>query len=525
MDIDLKTAERLMKDKVGDFATVKLTADISHLTASEKAVLPLLFDAAKIMDELYWIQACPDKADILAKITDENAKKYFDINYGPWDILDNFKPFVDGVGKKPDGVNFYPKDMTKEEFEALEDPAKNSWYTVIIRDENKKLKVVPYHEYYSPKIQEAANLLKEAAKLADNPELKKYLELRAVALETGNYFDSDMAWMDMKSTNIDFVIGPIESYEDALFGNKTSFESFVLIKDPEWSSKLERFSKLLPEMQKSLPVDEKYKKDVPGKDSDMGVYYALYYAGDCNSGSKTIAINLPNDKEINAKKGSRKLQLKNSMQAKFDQILVPISNVLICEEQRKHVKFDAFFENTMFHEIAHGLGVSKTINGKGLVTEALKDQHTALEEGKADIGGLYLITKLHEMGEIKDKELMDNYVTFMAGIFRSIRFGAASAHGKANLVRYYYFEEKQAFTRDEKTGTYKIDFEKMKAAVSDLTNLIIVLQGEGDYDGAKKMMDEKGVMGQTLKSDLARIAKSNIPKDIVFEQGKELLNL
>ena len=522
---EISTTDSTMINKVNEYATVELKADIGHLTESEKAILPLLFDAAQIMDELFWIQNYPDKDKMLAEIKDENVKKFFGINYGPWDHLDDNTSFIEGVGAKQKGGTFYPTDMTVEEFEAFEDPAKTSWYTVIVRDENKKLKAVPYHEYYAPKILEAASLLKKAAEKAENPELKNYLTLRAEALETGEYFASDMAWMDMKSTNIDFVIGPIESYNDDLFGYKASFESFVLIKDPEWSKKLERFAQLLPDMQKSLPVDNKYKTDVPGKDSDIGVYYALYYAGDCNAGSKTIAINLPNDKKVNDTKGTRKLQLKNSMQAKFDKILVPIASILINEEQRKNITFDAFFENTMFHEIAHGLGVSKTIDSKKEVSDALKDMHTALEEGKADIVGLYLITKLHEMGEITGKDLLDNYVTFMAGIFRSSRFGTASAHGQANMIRFNYFQEKQAFTRDEKTGTYKVDFEKMKVAVNDLANMIIVLQGNGDYNGAKKLTEEKGAMSPVLKGDLERIAKANIPKDIVFEQGKSVMGL
>jgi len=514
-----------MIKKVNEYALVALKADIGHLTESEKAILPLLYDAAQLMDELFWMQNCPDKDKILAGIKDENTRRFFEINYGPWDHLDDNKPFIEGQQPRIKGGTFYPAGITEEEFNKFDDPAKNSWYTVIVRGEDGKLKAVPYHEYYAPKITEAAAILKKAAALADNKELKNYLTLRAKALETSDYFKSDMAWMDMKSTNIDFVIGPIESYNDDLFGLKTSFESFVLIKDPEWSKKLERFAQLLPEMQKSLPVDAKYKTDVPGKDSDIGVYYALFYTGDCNAGSKTIAINLPNDKKVNDAKGTRKLQLKNSMQAKFDKILVPIANLLIAEEQRKHITFDAFFENTMFHEIAHGLGVSKTIKDKKDVSEVMKDMSTTLEEGKADIVGLYLITKLHEMGEIKDKDLMDNYVTFMAGIFRSSRFGAASAHGKANMIHFNYFQDKQAFVRDEKTGTYKVDFEKMKVAVSELANMIIVLQGNGDYDGAKKLTEEKGAMSSVLKTDLERIAGANIPKDIVFEQGKTVMGL
>ncbi len=257
----------------------------------------------------------------------------------------------------------------------------------------------------------------------------------------------------------------------------------------------------------------------------MNAYDVVYYAGDCNAGSKTIAVNLPNDEEIQVKKGTRRSQLKNAMRAKFDKILVPISNTLIAEDQRKHITFDAFFGNTMFHEVAHGLGIKQTINGKGTVREALKDKFSALEEGKADILGLYMETKLYEKGEIKEGEVMDTYVTFLAGIFRSVRFGASSAHGKANMLRFNYFAEKGAFTRDVNNGTYRVDFEKMKVAMNSLSTLIITLQGNGDYDAVTKLMEEKGSIGPELQKELDKLSGLGIPVDIVFEQGTEVLGL
>jgi len=334
-----------------------------------------------------------------------------------------------------------------------------------------------------------------------------------------------MAWMDMKTNGIDFVVGPIENYEDALFGYKAAFESFILIKDKEWSKKLDHFSGLLPELQKRLPVDAKYKAEKPASSSDLGAYDVVYYAGDCNAGSKTIAINLPNDEEVQLKKGSRRLQLKNSMKAKFDNILLPIGNMLIAEDQRQHLKFDAFFENVMFHEVAHGLGIKNTINNKGSVRDAMKEQYSALEEGKADILGLYIVTQLADMKELGEKDLRDNYVTFLAGIFRSVRFGAASAHGKANMVCFYFFEEKGAFAYDEKTGTYRVDFEKMKVAMTELGKNILVMQGNGDYDAAKNQIAKSGFIKEQLQEDLDRISAQNIPVDIIFEQGKEILGI
>jgi hypothetical protein len=374
-------------------------------------------------------------------------------------------------------------------------------------------------------IEKAASLVLKAAQLAEDEGLKNYLEKRARALQTDEYYESDLAWMDMKTNTIDFVIGPIESYEDQLFGYKAAYEAYILIKDREWSTKLERFAALLPGLQKALPCEQKYKNEIPGIDSDMNVYDALYYAGDCNAGSKTIAINLPNDEKVREEKGSRKLQLKNAMQAKFDKILVPIADILIAEDQRKHIKFDAFFENTMFHEVAHGLGLGNTVEKTSTVREALKDSYTSIEEGKADILGLWCVYQLNEMGELGDKEMMDNFVTFMAGTFRSVRFGAASAHGKSNMMRFNYFKDSGAFERDANTGTYRVNFDKMKNAMFALSEQILRIQGDGDYATAIKWIEEQGIIHDELQSDLDRIGKSGIPRDIIFEQGVEFWEL
>lgn len=513
-----------MTKKVAEFAPFRLTTSTAHLSEKEKQLLPLLFDAAKMIDNLYWKQSLGDKQDFLNRLQGEEARKFALIHYGPWDRMNDNKPFLTNVGPKPDAANFYPADMTKEEFEKFEHPDKTSQYTLIRRDENGNLKVVWYHEAYKSEIEKIAALLRQAANLAEDEGFKKYLTLRADAMLTDNYQPSDLAWMDMKNSNIDFVIGPIENYEDALFGYKTAFESFILVKDPDWSARLQKYSALLPDLQRAIPTGEQYKTEIPGSNSDLNVYDAVFYAGDCNAGSKTIAINLPNDPEVHVKKGTRKLQLKNAMQAKFEKILMPISEVLIDPAQRQHVTFDAFFTNTMFHEVAHGMGVKNTINGKGTAREALKEAYTSIEEGKADIMGLWLVTKLREMGEIADGELMDNYVTFFAGIFRSSRFGAASAHGKANMMRFNYFEEQGAFVRSE-NGTYTIDLEKMMAATNTLVDKIMTIQGEGDYDTAKAWIEKSGNLSPVLKTDLERLNQGGIPVDIVFEQGTEFLGL
>jgi hypothetical protein len=522
--------ERLNPDPAVDvnqrlsiYAPYTLTTDVSQLSDNEKKMIPLLLDVASIMDGIFWKQSLGDKSTFLALINDETTQKFAEINYGPWDRLNGNKPFIAGIGPKPLGANFYPLDMTKEEFEALADSNKMNMYTLIRRNDDSTLRVVWYHEAYASEIKKAADLLNQAAELAEDAGLKKYLELRAKALLTDNYQESDFAWMDMKTSNIDFVVGPIENYEDALFGIKAAQEAYVLIKDVEWSNKLAHFASLLPELQKSLPVDQKYKNEVPGSDADLNAYDVVYYAGDCNAGSKTIAINLPNDEEVQLKKGSRKLQLKNAMKAKFDQILIPIANELIDESQRDYVKFEAFFENTMFHEVAHGLGIKNTLNGSGTVREALKEQYSAIEEAKADLLGLYMVTKLYEMGELKDGEVMNNYVTFMAGIFRSVRFGAASAHGKANMLTFNYFADNNAF--EYANGTYKVNFDNMKTALENLSGMILTMQGDGDYDAVKNLIATKSVIPANLQADLDRLKEAGIPVDIVFNQGKSAIGL
>ncbi len=517
-------SQKYVDERLSIYAPFKLTADLSHLSENEVEIIRILYKVARIMDGLFWKQAIGQKQGFKSRISDTNTRLFSRINYGPWDRLNNNKPFIDGIGEKPPGANFYPADMTKEEFEAFDDPDKTSLYTLIRRDENGSLKSVWYHKAYSKELLKASNLLKEAAALAEDPGLKKYLDLRAEALVTDDYQPSDFAWMEMQNTNIDFVVGAIENYEDALYGYKAAYESFILLKDKDWSQKLEKFAAMLPDLQKGLPVDDEYKQDVPGSKADMNAYDVIYYAGDCNAGSKTIAINLPNDEEVHVKYGSRKLQLKNSMRAKFEKILVPISEILIDPEQRQYITFTAFFENTMFHEVGHAMGIKNTINGKGTVREALKEQYSSIEEGKADIMGLYLVTKLYEMGELTEGEVMDNYVTFFAGIFRSSRFGAASSHGKANMMRFNYFEEQKAFTLKE-DGTYSIDFDKTYDAMISLMQKILVIEGNGDYDAAKAWVQEAAMIPPALQADLDKLNNSNIPVDIVFKQGPATVGL
>jgi hypothetical protein len=384
------------------------------------------------------------------------------------------------------------------------------------------LTALPYHRFFAAPMETAASRLQEASALAENESFGRYLERRAEALTTGDYRPSDRAWMDVTGNDLDLVIGPIETYEDQLFGYKAAAEAFVLRKDRAWSRRLSRYAELLPMLQEGLPVPAEYKQESPGRDSDLGAYEVLYVSGDANAGPKTIAINLPNDEAVQQEKGSRRLQLKNAMRAKFDEILMPIAEVLIAEEQRPNVTFDAFFGNTMFHEVAHGLGIKNTITGRGTVREALKDHYTTMEEGKADVLGLYMVKALADEGEL-DVTLMDNYASFLAGIFRSVRFGSASAHGRANLIRFNYFREQGAFSRDADTGTYAVNSDAMMEATNALSREILTLQGDGDYESVASFVEEYATMPEQLQADLDRLDDEGIPVDITYEQGRSVL--
>lgn len=512
-------------NRLNIYKEVTLSADLNHLSDNQKKMLALLIDASKIMDDLFWQQAfSSDKKTFLASIKDKNVRRFAEINYGPWDRLDGDKTFLTEFQTKSHGAEFYPKDMTKTEFEQATLVAKDALYSVIARDDEGKLTTIAYSEMYSDEINRAAAILEKAATFADNKEFSNYLNLRAKALRTDEYQVSDFAWMDMKSNLIDVVIGPIENYEDQLFGYRAAFEAYVLIKDLSWSEKLAKYAQYLPELQKELPVPKKYKAEVPGSDADLNAYDVIYYGGHSNAGSKTIAINLPNDEQVQLEKGTRRLQLKNAMRAKFDAIMLPIANELIIPEQRENVTFTGFFANTMFHEVAHGLGIKNTINDKGTVRQSLKEHASALEEGKADILGLYMIRQLLEKGVITEGKLEEYYTTFMAGIFRSVRFGASSAHGKANMVRFNYFQENGAFSRN-KQGLYSVNMEKMTAAINSLSELILTLQGTGDYQGVDALVASKGIISEELAIDLAKLEAASIPVDIVFKQGKQVLGL
>lgn len=514
--------ESPMKAKVEEYAQVELRSDlVNNLNDKEKELVKIFFQVGEITDDLFWQQTFGDKSQ-LDTITDSYAKEFAMIHYGAWDRLDNNKPFLAGYGEKPAVCNYYPHDITAEEFDAFEDANKNSWYTVIRRNEDGSLKSVWYHEAYAEEIGRICALLEKAVTLAEDPGLKNYLEKRIEAFKTDDYLESDLAWMDMKDSKIDFVTGPIESYDDKFQETKASYESFILLKDEARSKDLAKFVAMLPALQKELPCAPEYKTFVPGTSSDLNVYDAVYYAGDCNAGSKTIAINLPNDERVHALKGTRRLQLRNSMKAKFDKILMPIGQLIVTPGQQKYLNFDAFFWNVTFHEVAHGLGVKQTINTNESVDAVMGTEKTSWEEAKADILGLFMVTKLIEMGEITNITAEDAIATYIAGILRSVRFGAASSHGKANMMCFNYMEKAGAFSRDAK-GQYVIDFGKAKEAMNGWAALILQTQGDGNVEFATKYRAENGGITPALQADLDKINGAGIPRDITFIQGADIL--
>ncbi len=502
--------------KIDQYAVVELSSPlIGNLSEGDRQALSLLRQAGEVADNLYWKQTFGDRNE-LSGIGNADIRRYVQINYGPWDRLAENEPFVGGYGEKPLGANYYPSDMTPEEFDALEDTLKTSLYTLLRRDGNGALKCVWYHDEYKNDVEGICSNLEAAAAVADNASLKNYLLVRAAALRTDDYFTSDTTWMEMKDSPVDIVIGPIENYDDALYEHKAAYECFILLKDEERSAELQKFIGMLPAFQEALPCEPEYKTYVPGTSSDLNVYDAIYYSGDANAGGKTIAINLPNDDRVQELKGSRRLQLRNVMEAKFNAILSPIGKILLDKGQQRHLKSEAFFWNTTFHEVAHGLGVKRTVNGRGSVDEAMGNESTTWEEAKADVLGLFLVCRLIDMGEIAGISKEDAVTTFIADLVRSVRFGAAESHGRANMMCYNYFEDAGAFTRSSK-GVYRVNYGKAVEAIDGWAALILRTQATGDYDFAKEYSAANATLSEELMEDIARVNSSDIPSDIVFE--------
>ncbi len=532
----------MLKEKIAKFVPVEIQYDESLLTDREKVVLEKLYRASKIIDELFleqvYIENDQIKSDLISKISNKSILskqpelklqlELFNIMFGPFDRLEDNKPFI-GKNTKPLGANFYPVDMSKEEFEKWikDNPKDEKAFTsefTIIRREDDKLIAIPYSEFFKDKLTAASNLLKEAAEYSDNPSLKKYLRSRAAAFLSNDYYQSDMDWMDVKDNNIEVVIGPYEVYEDAMFNYKAAFESFVTIKDPVESKKLEVFAKYLNDIEKNLPLDDKHKNYTRGSESPIVVANEVFTAGDTKAGVQTLAFNLPNDERVRQAKGSKKVMLKNVHEAKFEKLLKPIAEIVLNSDQLKEVTFDAFFNHTLMHEMSHGVGPGFIkVNGKDTeVKKELKETYSTMEECKADILGMYNNIFMIEKGVYPKESEKQVWVTFLAGAFRSMRFGIGEAHGGGNAIIYNYLLEKGGYAYDEGTQKVKVDFEKIYPALKELCNLVLTIQAEGNYQGAKDLIAKYAVNSPTIET--LRKKLDTLPVDIkpVFEIEEKL---
>jgi len=499
-------------------------------------VLEKLYRASKIIDELFLEQVYSKnnqlKSELISDLSNksiitnkpelmlelEHKLELFNIMFGPFDRLEDNEPFI-GKDKKTLGANFYPEDMAKEEFEKWikDNPADEKSFTSefsIIRRKNGKLVSIPYNEYFKEKLTAASTLLKEAAEFSDNPSLKKYLLSRADAFLSNDYYQSDMDWMDLKDHNIEVVIGPYEVYEDEMFNYKASFESFVTIKDPVETKKLEIFGKYLTDIEKNLPLDDKHKNYTRGSESPIVVANEVFTAGDTKAGVQTLAFNLPNDERVRQAKGSKKVMLKNVHEAKFEKLLKPIAEIVLASDQLKHVTFDAFFNHTLMHEMSHGVGPGFIkVNGKDTeVKKELKETYSTIEECKADILGMYNNIFMIEKGVYSKETENQVWVTFLAGAFRSMRFGIGEAHGGGNAIIYNYLLEKGGYVYDENTQKVSVDFMKVYPALKELCNLVLTIQAEGNYAGAKDLISKYAVNSPTIETLRKKLEK--LPVDI-----------
>lgn len=533
-----------LTERLAAYKSIKLTADLSKLSAGEKEALVYLIKAARYADTLYWLQRYGNPKGLFSQVKDDQLRQYLQINYGPWDMLEDDKPFVDGASPKRKGINFYPSDMRSGEYDSIQNQLKKDPYTVLHRGPMPQGDVPPpmmppgmpafpidpypynmVYMNYLARIQDNLRIASEKIGKGGDQDFFNYLRQRGEGLMNNEYNRSDVAWLKVKNSGIDIIIGPIENYADDLYGNKTAYEAFVLVRDKGWDAKLQKFIKMLPDLQKNLPVDSAYKKEKAGSgQSQLAVFDAVFMAGEANAGVKTIAVNLPNDEKIQQEHGTRRTQIRNIMKAKFENILVPISTHVIDPSQRVNIVWDAFFNDVMFHEVAHGLGIKNTIRDTSItVREALGAKYSAIEECKADVLGLWMVTQMVDKKELGGK-LDDYYVTFVASVFRSVRFGAGNSHGQANMITFNTLLESGAITRNA-AGFYKVDVAKMRAAIEKLAGDLLRLQGDGDAAAVQKVLDKKAVVSATLKADLDKINNGGIPKDIVFEQGPQVLGL
>ena len=511
-----------IEKRLAQFSPTPLEADLSDISPKNRQVLDKLVEAARLMNEIFLRQAWTGNPALREQIADWKtgekgaARQYFDVMFGPWDRQDGRKPFI-GDLKHPGGAGYYPEDMTKEEFEAwlAAHPGDREQLTsnfTVIRRQGKDLVTIPYSQEYRQWLEPAARLLKEAAALSDNASLKKYLELRADAFLSNDYYASDIAWMDLESP-VEVTIGPYETYEDELFGYKAAFEAFVTVNLPRESDALERYKELLPWLERNLPIPDEDKNLSRGAESPIRVVDTVYTAGDTRAGVQTVAFNLPNDERVRQAKGSKKVLLRNTMRAKYDKILKPIAQRVLVQAQVSDLSFDAFYNEVLHHELSHGLGPGK-IKKDGKETEVrleLKDLFSTLEEAKADVMGVYNILALIEKGDMPKALRRNLEPTYVAGLFRSARFGVDEAHGQGVIAQFNYLTEKGALAVDANSRFRSVP-EKFPGALRDLLHDMLMLQARGDYEGTKQFLDKYGKVTPSLREAIGRL--TDVPVDI-----------
>jgi hypothetical protein len=519
-------ADNSLSAKISRFAPTTLTENTASLSPNDRQALLKIVAAAKLFDALYLRQIWSGNEGLLKKLQADQSPlgrlrlHYFMINKGPWSQLDDHEPFIEGAPPRPPQANFYPDDMTKDEFNAWlntlspeEKEMATGYFYVIRRDANGKLKTVPYSEEYREFLEPAAKLLREAASLTTNATLKDFLNKRAAAFASNDYYDSDVAWMDLDAP-IDVTIGPYETYEDELFGYKAAFEAYVTLRDEAESEKLKKFGQYLQEIENNLPIEPRYRNPKLGAASPIRVVNEVFSAGEGNSGVQTAAFNLPNDERVVKEKGSKRIMLKNVQDAKFNKTLIPISRVVLDPAQQKDLAFDAFFTHILMHELMHGLGPHNiTVDGKATTVRLqLKDQYSAIEEAKADMTGLWALQYLIDKGVIDKSMQRTLYTTNLASMFRSVRFGITEAHGRGVAMQFNYLTDEGAIKFNDKSGTFSVDETKIRDAVRKLTHELMTIEAEGSYEKAKALLDKYSVIRPQMKSAFDKL--SGVPVDI-----------
>lgn len=480
------------------FAEVDMNPDTSFLSASERAVVNKLIEASDYLSQIYLLQRgtnYPELRQEIARNGSDAQLAMFDLHYGPCDSLESDFVFY-GEAECPEGGGFYPRDMTRQEFEDWiavnpeDEEAFTSGYTVIRRTDDGGLKAVPYHVEYAEYLEPAAQLMREAADLSENANLKKFLNLRADAFLTDDYFESEMAWMDLDG-DIEVAIGPYEVYDDGLFGYKTAYESFVTIKNPEESAALAKYKNYLRDMEANLPVEESYKNFSRGFASPIAVTYQVHGGGDNENGVQTIAFNLPNDERVREAKGAKKVILNNVLGAKYDRILAPIGERVLVRDQADLTTKKYMSYNTLFHELSHSLGPGNiTVRGEETTVSAqLKELYSGVEEGKADVMGAYNILYMMERGELPASEKEAFLATYFTGLFRSMRFGITEAHAKGAAFQYNYYMQTGAAEWLPNQKRYRLDFDVLEQSISDLTGEVVRLQGDGSYEATETFLE------------------------------------